>query len=145
MRYFGVVGTVLLCIVVGFSWADSDAPLPQKPQLVDLPGDNGTNVIIKWKHFETMPGIEYEVYRSEEGGDYQLLSPLPIKSVTPVWEETKRNDVSDWGFYLIAKPVDEKHKLVDLQVVKLTDENRDSLLKLGAEKIVRVEFEVPPP
>ncbi|MCD6531618.1 hypothetical protein J7K99_04165, partial [bacterium] len=108
-------------------------------------GDNGTNVIVKWKHFETVPGMEYEVYRSEEGGEYQLLSPLPIKSITPVWEETKRNDVSDWGFYLIAKPVDEKHKLVDLQVVKLTDENRDSLLKLGAEKIVRVEFEVPPP
>ena len=121
-----------------------ELPIPQTPQLVDFPGDNGSRVIIKWKHFETMPGIEYEVYRAEGDGEFKLISPLPIKSVTPMWEESPRNDVSDWGFYLIPKVVDEKHKLVDIEIVKPDSSQLDSILKLGAEKIVRVEFEVPP-
>ncbi len=143
MKYLWGVLVLSVLFIAGGVWAD-ELPIPQEPKLIDFPGDNGGTVIIKWKHFETVPGIEYEVYRREEGGEWKLLSPLPIKTLTPVWEESKRNDVSDWGFYLIPKVVDEKHKLVNIQVVKATPENLDSIKSLGAEKIVRVEFEVPP-
>ena len=142
MKY-PIFSLLLLGLVLGVPCSAQNPPKPLTPSITDISGDAGNNLILKWKHFETVPGILYEIYRSEDGKDFELLSPLQLKIMSPVWENEKRNDVSDWGFYLIPSK-SKTDRIFDIQVVKPDSTNLDSLIALGAEKIVRVEFEVPP-
>ncbi len=142
MRNF-ILFCMFLIIIFGLVFGADEAPKPLTPEVVDIPGDGGTNVILKWLHFETVPGFLYEIFRSEDGGEFELISPYQLKSVIPIWEDSTINDVSDWGYYAYKQSV-EGMDFPNLVVAKLTPENKDSLMSLGAEKIVRIEFEVPP-
>ncbi len=134
---FAVLSLLLSCAMAAIA-----APKPQNPQLTDIPGDDGTNVVIKWKHFETVPGILYEIYRTEEGGAPVLITPLQMKKVNTVWENTTDNDVKNLG-YLVS--IDSSCAgLPKLIVTKPTVENAESLMSHGAEQLVRIEFQIPP-
>lgn len=142
MKYF-IFSVLIFSLILGIPSFAQNPPKPLTPIITDISGDGGNNLILKWKHFETVPGILYEIYRSENGKDFELLSPLQLKTMTPVWETEKRNDVSNWGFYVIPQK-SEDTRIINIQIVKPTPDNLDSFVSLGAEKIVRVEFEVPP-
>ena len=134
----------LSAIVTGISFAGDAkaAPKPQTPSLMDIPGDGGTNVYVQWRHFETVPGIRYDVLRSADGGEFEVITPLQTKTVMPEPQTAPENDVSEWGYYIFL--VEQEGDLPMVKVAMATAQAVDSLVAAGAEKILRVELGVPP-
>ncbi len=152
MRRLWLVFVVLLILSL-LQAEDTFPPKPLTPNLIDIPGDGGNNVYISWKHFATVPGIRYDILRYTTGKDYdkhrstddakfEVITPLQVKTQLPVLEDELYNDLSPYDFYIYTQP--QENDVPKVIAVKLTDENRDSILALGAQKIVRVELEVPP-
>ncbi len=133
---------LLIGIIFPICAAESSPPKPQTPRLIDIPGDGGTNVLLKWRHFETIPGIRYDVLRSEDGVKFEVITPLQMKTIAYEPQNAPENDVSELGYYILLRPQDGDLPIAN--VIKATDENRDSLVAAGAEKILRVELGVPP-
>ncbi len=133
---------LLIGIIIPIGADESNPPKPQTPQLMDIPGDGGTNVLLQWRHFETVPGIRYDILRSEDGVKFEVISPLQTKTITYEAQNQPENDVSELGYYILLQP--QEGDLPKAKVIKGTDANRDSLIAAGAKKILRVELGVPP-
>ncbi len=135
----------LICVALAaLTFASNEyPPKPLPPKLTDIPGDGGTNVYVTWRHFETVPGIRYDLLRSEDGVNFEVITPLQVKTITYEKQDKPENDVSSWNYYLLLR--DCGQDLPCVEVVKATPGNVDSLAALGAEKILRVELGVPPP
>ncbi|MCD6418433.1 hypothetical protein J7M00_06600 [bacterium] len=143
MKRLTSVFLIFLIITFAFALANSSyAPKPQTPKLIDIPGDAGTNVLLQWRHFETVPGIRYDILRSEDGKNFEVITPLQTKTITYEPQDQPENDVSDLGYFLVLVP--QENDLPIARVIKATEENRDSIISAGGKKILRVELGVPP-
>ena len=143
MKYYIFLFSLFLVVLITIAPAQNPyPPKPLKPELIDIPGDGGNNIYIRWKHFATVPGIKYYILRSVEGGEFEKVTPLQVKTASPVLENKPYNDFTKLDYYIYLEP--RKDDVPIAHVVRMTPENKESLLAMGAQKINRVELEVPP-
>jgi len=123
--------------------------VPTEIQVTDIPWDNGTNIVISWRHFKASSASEYDIYfatSSDSLTDKALrekIEPIirTVQVAVPTIGDTAENNVTELEYYVL---LNEKEKgYPEAEVVKATPENRDSLEKHG-EKITYVEYDVYP-
>ena len=135
----------LVLLAISGCRQESTAPaVPTDVQFMDIPDDNGTNVVLSWTHYKASLARQYNIYYSTDKDsieDEELMKKLtPIErsvqaSVTSIGDSITEN-VCDLDYYLILKDTDTETPQID--IVKATDANQDSLKKFG-EKIILVE------
>jgi len=146
--------SLLLCALIwlGTLGCAKEVAEPFEPtdiQVVDIPMDNGSNVILKWRHFAASSAVKYDLYYSTSSDSIEndklrkKLEPVTktVQVIVPAVEDSAECDVCALGYYVVLQ--EQETQLPVAQVVKATPENEDSLAEIG-EKIIRVEHELYP-
>ncbi len=129
---------------------ESTAPaVPTGATVTDIPADDGTNILIAWRHYKSSTAKQYSVYYSLSKDS--LENEDLMKSLTPIVRtiqtaassvgDTTANNVCDLDYYVVLDDPSSENPRVTL--VKATNENRDSLASIG-EKVLQVESELAP-
>jgi len=145
---------ILLCAGIwlaasGCTPKGSPPAVPTEVQVIDIPADDGTNVVIAWRRFSASTARQYDIYYSTDPESLtnekfrKKLEPVTrsVQVATPVVGDTTANKVEGLGYYLVLEEVEGKTPIA--KVIKATPENRDSLESVG-EKIIACEHELAP-
>ncbi|MBN1754711.1 hypothetical protein JW877_00720 [bacterium] len=138
------IGFLLLGIFLFSFWGCKEikeSPLPMEFQLLDYPCDDGTAIILKWKHYNAFPTREYQVLRGETPQELKQINikRLQTSFVTPQYDAT--DNLKDQDYYVV---MENNSNPPFLKLIKATAQNKDSLIEVG-EKVLFLEREVSPP
>ncbi|HHS50516.1 MAG TPA: hypothetical protein ENN07_05310 [candidate division Zixibacteria bacterium] len=124
--------------------------VPTGVQVTDIPADDGTNLVIAWRHYKASTAKHYEVYYSLSKDSLETeelfgeLEPATrsVQVTSPVEADTASANVRHLDYYLVLD--DPSSETPRVHIIKATDENRDSLAQIG-EKVLFAEDEVVEP
>ncbi|MCK5833226.1 hypothetical protein KAH81_06095 [bacterium] len=149
----------VLALYMAITWAllslsgcvqESTAPaVPTGVQVTDIPADDGTNIVLAWRHYKASIAKQYQVYYSvakdslENEDLTDELTPLTrsVQVAVTTQIDTIADNVCDLDYYIVLDNPSSENPGVSL--VKATSENRDSLASIG-EKVLQVESELAP-
>ena len=139
----------VLLSVLGCAQKSAAPAVPTDVQVMDIPADDGTSVILSWRHYKASLARQYEVYYStvkdslENESLLKELTPITrtVQASVPAIGDTAAENVQNLDYYLLLE--EGETGVPQITIVKATDENRDSLKQFG-EKILRAENNVFP-
>ncbi|MBN1754710.1 hypothetical protein JW877_00715 [bacterium] len=141
LKKLGVLFILLLLLtLIGCKEARKPA-IPLELQVIDLPSDDGTGVLINWIHFNASPTLEYEIWRGDSEEDLKLITKKRVQSGFEIPRIEASDNLIEDDYYIV---LENDSEIPSLKLIQANIENRDSLSRIG-EKVLFLEKEIAPP
>ncbi|MBN2541360.1 hypothetical protein JXI42_00685 [bacterium] len=132
----------LIIPLIFIACKEGDKPAsPFEYNIMDLPRDDGTGVVLTWIHFNASPTKEYQIFRGESEEEMELVTTKLVQTAFEEPSMDPANYIGDQDYYII---IENETEIPTLKLVKATQANKDSIAQIG-DKVERLETEIAPP